>query len=119
MNKNTAQSVSMSLQYAFFLIATVAVLTYQFVSSIYCIMIAMIGYVVAFGIASITAIMNLIELVVASKKVSHESDSLVATGNKEVLHSKKELTHNIISTIVWSAMFIFAVVVMITYFAKP
>ena len=108
----------MSLQYAFFLIATVAVLTYQFVSSIYCIMIAIIGYVLAFGIASVTAIVNLIEIVVASKSVSNEDAALVASSNKEVLHSKKEVWNCVLSTIVWSAMFIFSVVVMITYFAK-
>lgn len=118
MNKNLVLSISMSLQYAFFLIATVAVLTYQFISSIYCIIVAIIGYVVAFAIASITSIFNLIDLLVASKKVSQEDTSLVASANKEVLHSKKEVWQSVFSAVIWTLLFIFSLVVLITYFSK-
>lgn len=103
------------LQYAFLIAATVAVLTFQFVPSVYCVLTAISCYVAGFFVMSVRAIFNLIELIVSIKRVTNEKSSLVTNNSKEVLNSKAELGHAIMSSIIWTALFAFALAILILY----
>lgn len=103
------------LQYVFLVSATVAVLTFQFVPSIYCVLTAICCYVAGFFVMSVRAIFNLIEVIVSIKKVKDEKSSLVTNTSKEVLSSKAELRHSIISSIIWLSLFAFSLAILIMY----
>ena len=104
-----------SLQYVFLVGATVAVLTFQFIPSIYCILAAISLYVAGFFVMSTRAIFNLVELAISIKRVKNEESSLVTSTSKQVLDSKAELRHAIFSSIIWTALFAFSLVVLILY----
>jgi hypothetical protein len=72
-------------------------------------------YVAGFFVMSTRAIFNLVELAISIKKVNNEESSLVTSTSKEVLSSKKELRHAVVSSLIWTALFAFALVILILY----
>ena len=104
-----------SLQYVFLVGATIAVLTFQFIPSTSCLITAICLYVAGFFVMSTRAIFNLVEVAISIKRVKHEESSLVTSTSKEVLNSKAELGHAIVSSIIWTALFAFSLVILILY----
>lgn len=104
-----------SLQYVFLVGATVAVLTFQFVSNVYCVLTAIWLYVAGFFVMSARAIFNLVEMAISIKRVKNEESSLVTSTTKEVLNSKAELRHAIFSSIIWTLLFAFSLAILIMY----
>lgn len=115
MNKKLLIQILATTQYVFLVAATVAVLTFQFIPSIYCVLTALICYCLGFFVMSTRAVANLVEIIIASKRVKEENSSLVTEGTKEVLNSKSELSHSIISSLIWLACFGFSLAVTISY----
>lgn len=113
-NKKFLQVVNI-LEYVALITATVAVLISQFLPYLQCIITGLVAYVVGFLIASFRAVLNCIEVFTASKRVVDENSALVTSSSVEVLNSKKERTHAVLSVVLWVALLVFALVVLILY----
>ena len=115
MSKKQVLSVINIIEYIALIVATIAVLTFQFVPYLACIFVGMSCYCAGFLIASVRAVLNCIEIFWASKQAQGKGQALVTTKQIEVLNSKKERIHAVLSAIMWIALFVFALVVLILY----
>ena len=115
MSKKQILSVINVIEYVALIVATIAVLTSQFVPYLAFVLVGMASYCVGFLIVSIRAVLNCVEIFWASKQTNGEEQALVTTKQVEVLNSKKEKVHAVLSAIMWIALFVFALVVLILY----
>lgn len=115
MNKKQILHVINLVEYVSLIIATIAVLISQFVPYLACVIVGMSFYALGFLLASIRAVINCVEIFIASKRVSGENEALVTTNRVEVLNSKKEKAQAVLSALLWFLLFAFALVVLILY----
>ncbi len=114
LKKNILKVMSL-IEYVSLILATVAVLTFQFLPYLICIMVALGCYTLGFFMASIRSVLNCVEIFFASKQVNGEEQALVTSSKVEVLNSKKERVLAVLGAIMWIALFAFALVVLILY----
>lgn len=105
------------LQYAFFLVATCAVLASQFIANANLVLVALLSYTLGFLVTLIKGLINAVEVFVASKIVGNNS-ALVSNSKLEVLDSKKEKFKQVLLNILWLAMFGFSLAITIIYIAR-
>ena len=113
MKKNIINTLY-TFQYVFFLTATCAVLSAQFIANANIVFAALIAYTTGFLVTLIKGIINAVEIFFASSVVGNEN-ALVSNSKLEVLDSKKERVKAIIINILWLAMFGFSLAVTIMY----
>lgn len=115
MSKKQVLKVLNIIEYALLIIATVAVLTSQFLPYLSLVLVGMSAYVVAFFLSGIRALVNCVEVFRASKYVNEENGALIVKKDIEVLNSKKEKVQAVLNSILWVSLFVFALVVLILY----
>ncbi len=106
------------VEYALFIAATAMVIAFQFMPYQSFVIFAISGYMSGFFMMFVHKMVETIHFFAVSRKVMAEDSALITSGKIEVVKSKKEKITTIILTILWFALFVFALLVLIFYIKK-
>ena len=102
-------------EYAFFVLATIFVLVFQFVGHPIFVSIALACYTFAFMLVAITAFTQCMELFEATKNAKLANSNVKTENGEEVVNTKKEKIWSIVKTCLGTIFAIFTFVVLILY----